>query len=70
MSSYRFCIQDRRGHVIERHNIFCHDELDALHIAKQFDSNYFIEIWDGSRRIARMKPGDQGPFSSDRHLNQ
>ena len=69
MSSYRFCFQDRRGRVIERHNIFCHDELEAMHIAKQFDSRHLIEIWDGSRRVARMKPGDPGPPVSDRHLN-
>lgn len=42
------------------------DDLSALKEAERLCKTHTIEVWDGSRRVARVKKGNAALISEDR----
>ena len=42
------------------------DDLTALKEAERFCKTHSIEVWDGSRRVARVKKGNAALVTEDR----
>jgi hypothetical protein len=65
MKSYRFYRLGADYRIIappEDHE--CGDDLDALDRAKQLANGHAIDVWLGTRFVARVKPGD-APLTVD-----
>ena len=43
-----------------------HDDLTALREAERLSKTHTIEVWDGSRRVARVKKGNAALVPEDR----
>lgn len=43
-----------------------HDDLTALREAQRLCKTHTIEVWDGSRRVARVKKGSAARVTEDR----
>lgn len=59
MREYRFYVLDAEGHVFGPAQITgCSDDDDAIQKAAELLDKRAIEIWDGPRRVACLKPGE------------
>ena len=65
MSDYSFHCFDARGVAAPAQKIVCRDDLDALEEGVRRSSVHAIEIFQGSRLIARVKPGNAPLNTSD-----
>lgn len=52
---YAFVIGDD-GHVAKRIEVLCDSDEDALQCAEQLVDGQAVELWQGTRRIATLKP--------------
>jgi hypothetical protein len=43
-----------------------HDDLSALTEARRLSATHTIEVWDGRRKVARVKKGDAPLVYTDR----
>jgi len=43
-----------------------HDDLTALREAERLSKTHTIEVWDGARRVARVKKGNVALVTEDR----
>jgi hypothetical protein len=69
MIRYHIQIRGLEGDIMEEDaRDFSHD-LDALDYARSLAGSHSIEVWDGERRVARVKPGDVAATPSDRESN-
>ncbi len=69
MYRYRFHIRDVAGGTVDEAAREFSGDLDALDHAKALAKQHIIEIWEGMRRVARVKPGDAGPLPTDAEPN-
>jgi hypothetical protein len=53
--SYLFCLVDADNRVVGLHTITCKDDIAARARAKPLGAQHDIEIWEGSRRVARLR---------------
>jgi hypothetical protein len=61
MANYRIYVLDKDDHVREPPRVFdCHDDEAAVEKAAQFLNGQAIEVWDHSRRVARLEPENVG----------
>jgi hypothetical protein len=58
MRDYRFNFVDFEGRITHAKAVQCLDDLDALAEGERVACTDMIEIWDGSRIVARVKPGN------------
>lgn len=66
MKQYKFFFLDDRGHVLRAQDHQLRDDLDALAVAKKICTDHAVEIWEGTREVARVKQNDEPLISSDR----
>ena len=59
MSSYRFYSHDHLGRLVDRHELHCRDDADALSVGQDLNHTYDIEIWLGLRHVARISRRSQ-----------
>lgn len=52
---YAYAIGDD-GHVVSRIDLLCDSDEDALRNAEQLVDGHAIELWQGARRIAALRP--------------
>jgi hypothetical protein len=50
-----FCLVDADNRVVGLHTIACKDDIAARARAKPLCAQHDIEIWEGSRRVARLR---------------
>jgi hypothetical protein len=50
-----FCLVDADNRVVGLHTITCNDDIAARAKAKPLCAQHDIEIWEGSRRVARLR---------------
>jgi hypothetical protein len=53
--SYLFCLVDVENRVVGVHTLACRDDIAARAKAKPLCAHHDIEIWEGSRRVARLR---------------
>jgi VCBS repeat-containing protein len=58
MRNYRICSLDVQGHIFYAFELACRDDLDALAEGERLSDDSAVEVWDGSRLVARVKPGN------------
>jgi len=58
MSCYSIHAFDHGGEVALSHTVRCSDDLDALSAGIRRSEAHAIEIWQGQRRVARVKLGN------------
>lgn len=58
MSCYSFHSLDARGLAARSQKIVCRDDLDALDEAVRRSAGCAVEIFQGPRLVARVKPGN------------
>ena len=58
MSDYSFHSLDAHGMAALSQRIICRDDLDALEEGVRRSAVHAIEIFQGSRLVARVKPGN------------
>lgn len=63
---YKLYSIDRTGHVISRRDFVAHDDLAALLEAEQSCAKNEIEVWQGARRVARVKLANAPLDTTDR----
>ena len=54
MDEYQLFILTPEGNVKEHYVLKCADDADARLRAKKFLTTYPVELWAGSRRVARF----------------
>ena len=59
MHGYRAFIVDPSGHVKDRVEFFCANDDEAKERAKQLVDGHAIELWDGTRQIAKFEPNSR-----------
>jgi hypothetical protein len=64
MQSYRVYSLDHSGHISRARDVECRDDLDALALAEQTARRESMEVWQGARFVARVKP-DNAPLTPD-----
>jgi hypothetical protein len=57
---------DRTNIVVLNRAYSARDELDALAEAQRRFSKHTIEVWEGDRKVARVKRGNLAPTTNDR----
>jgi hypothetical protein len=63
---YRLYCLDPTGRVLSARDVVAHDDLSALQEAEDSCEKYAVEIWQGARRVARVKLGNAPLDTSDR----
>lgn len=58
MKHYRIYSLNHRGGISLAHDLHCADDLDALRQGEKLSAENPVEIWQGSRRVARVKAGN------------
>ena len=66
MPDYRIYVLDREGHIRMAQAICYQDDLDALAETERLSRRESIEIWEGSRIVARVNP-NSAPLSTNDH---
>ena len=66
MVEYRLYSFDLTYHIVSAKAVLALDELAALQVAEQSCEDHAIEVWQGARRVARVKPGNTPLSASDR----
>jgi hypothetical protein len=56
VQEYRVFVIGPDGHVIDRIDLVCATEEDAIERARQVMDSHAVELWRGSRRIERFEP--------------
>ena len=56
MAVYRAYVVGDDGHIIKSVDLDCIDDEVAKQEAQQLVERHVIELWDGTRRIARFEP--------------
>lgn len=54
LSDYHIYCLDDRNVIVRRHHHLADDDESALEAARKFCGDYGIEIWVGTRRVARL----------------
>lgn len=66
MRSYRLKFLDPLNSAIQARDFQSQDDLEALAVAERACLTHDIEIWQGDRRVARVKKGN-APLSDADH---
>jgi len=66
MKQYRVYSLDKAGHIAQAQNVECRDDLDALEWAQAAAGRDGLEVWDGARLVARVKPHNSPLETGDR----
>ena len=56
MQDYRVFVIGPDGHIIDRIDLVCAAEEDAIEGARHVVDRHVIELWQGARRIERFEP--------------
>jgi hypothetical protein len=56
MKSYKIYSLDKAGRIARAQDVPCRDDLDALDWARKAAALDGMEVWDGSRLVARVSP--------------
>jgi hypothetical protein len=67
MTSYSIHSLDDQGRVALSHAIRCRDDLDALSEGERRSVRHAVEIFHGSRLVARVKRGNAPLNTEDSH---
>jgi len=67
MRDYSFHCFDARGLVARSQKIACRDDLDALDEGVLRAAGSAVEIFQGARLVARVKPGNAPLDTTDLH---
>lgn len=54
------------GNPVQKINVECGDDLDALDAARPFACNSVVEVYSAIRLVARVKVGDEPPNPTDK----
>ena len=57
---YTIFILKDDGHVLRSDVLSCENDDEAKEQAKQVASNKVVTLWEGPRRVARLKPDARG----------
>lgn len=66
MKHFELCFLDRLDVVILSRGYIGPDDLAALSEAERLSATHTIEVWDGARKVARVKRGNRALASTDR----
>ena len=70
MSSYRFYSHDPLGRLVDRRERQCRNDGDALALAQDFNQNHDIEVWLGTRHVARIPKRVNGTAAAASPANE
>lgn len=66
---YAYVIGDD-GHIANRVDVVCDNDEDALRHAEQLVDGHAIELWQGARRIATLRPrSNQGAHQATSQIS-
>jgi hypothetical protein len=66
MKQFELRFLDRAESVVRTQMVVVQDDLDALSEAERRAGSYTVEIFDGLRKVARVKKGNASLNSTDR----
>ena len=66
MHHFEFRFHDKLDVAILRRAYIGNDDLAALAEAKKLSATHTIEVWEGARKVARVKKGNAALRCSDR----
>ncbi len=66
MKQFELRFLDRADSVVRTQVVVLQDDLDALSEAERRAGSYTVEIFDGVRKVARVKKGNASLNSTDR----
>lgn len=66
MKQFEFRFLDVQGTIVLTRLRSVQDDLDALAEAERLSVTHTIEIWHGSRKVARVKKGSMSPWAKKR----
>lgn len=59
MSFYKIYILDQHDHIAAAYDFAAHDDDSVLVESKKYSNNYAVEIWEQTRRVARVAVGGE-----------
>ena len=63
---YKLYRLDNSGHIVSGRDVVADDDLTVLQEAEKDCERYAVEIWQGARRVARVKIGNAPLATEDR----
>ncbi len=66
MTYYRFYFLDGTGHIVRAQEFDAADDVAALEAAQKLCGDGAMEVWDGTRCVARIGPDGRAPVGQDR----
>ena len=63
---YKLYCLDAWEHIVSTREVAAPDDLAALQEAEKDCAEYAVEVWQGARRVARVKPGNAPLDARDR----
>jgi hypothetical protein len=66
MKHFQICFLDRLDVPILMRAFLGADDLSALAEAQRLSATHTIEVWEGHRKVARVKKGNSAPTPADR----
>ncbi|HET7085137.1 MAG TPA: hypothetical protein VFI23_10225 [Rhizomicrobium sp.] len=63
---YKLFGLDEAGHIVFEKDLLAYDDLAALREAEAACDNHVVEVWQGARRVARVKRGNAPLRATDR----
>ena len=63
---YKFYRLDVLEHIVSSREVAAPDDLAALQEAEKDCEDYAVEVWQGARRVARVKRGNAPLNAEDR----
>jgi hypothetical protein len=57
MATYRFIFLNPSGHVVDGNFLNCIDDLAALDKAHMLNRGHIVEVWQGTRHVAKVELG-------------
>ena len=55
---YKLYSLDASGHIVSAKDVVARDDLAALQEAEKDCDKFVVEVWQGARRVARVKIGN------------
>ncbi len=65
MQTYRLKFLETPNGIAQARDFQSHDDLEALAVAERACLTHDVEIWQGERRVARVKKGNAPLVTTD-----
>ena len=70
MSDYKLYFLDDTGHIARAMDLECHDDIEAIALARSYPCKHGIELWQRARKVGTVMGAEMtlAPHIGDRRI--